>query len=327
MELTTGLGRQRFLPAVGKASVGLGVVLYEWNELDTAKEHLMTGIELAEQGGDLDALGDGYITLARARHALGDLAGASEMLHKARHLAQESDVAWVEARAAVGQVRMWLSDGNVAAAVDWAQNSGLSIGDDIGYRREDEHTTLARVYIAIGETDMALDLLNWLSKVSDQTGLVGIVIESRALEALALQAKGEIEAAVVTLQKTLMLAEPEGYIRLFVDESSPMQSLLQHSASLGVSRNYTNALLEAFGEPGTATVPFIAQPLVEPLSDRELQVLRLVASGLSSREIGDELFISTNTVNSHLKNVYGKLGAHSRVQAVDIARELELLPS
>jgi LuxR family maltose regulon positive regulatory protein len=327
MDLSIGGGRRRFLPAVGKAKVGLGAVLYEWNDLDAAADHLLLGIELAEQGGDLDALGDGYIALARTRHALGDAAGASEMLRKARHFAHESDVAWVEARAAVGQVRMWLSEGDDAAAFHWAQNSGLGIGDDIGYHREDQHTTLARVYIANDEADSALDLLNWLSSVSEQAGLAGVFIESRMLEALALQAKGELEAALEALQKTLMLAEPEGYVRLFVDEGTPMQALLQYAASLDVSRNYTDSLLEVFGEPGKTTVPTIAQPLVEPLSDRELQVLRLVAAGLSSREIGDELIISTNTVNSHLKNVYGKLGAHSRVQAVAVARNLQLLSS
>jgi LuxR family maltose regulon positive regulatory protein len=325
MDLSIGQGRRQFLPAVSKAKVGLGIVLYEWNDLDSAAGHLLTGIELAEQGGDLDALGDGYIALARTRHALGDLAGASEMLQKAKHFAQESDVAWVEARAAVGQIRLWLSEGNVAAAVHWARNSGLNIGDDIGYHREDQHTTLARAYIAGGETDLALDLLKWLSTVSEQAGLAGVFIESRMLEALALQAKGQLEAALDVLQKTLVLAEPESYVRLFVDEGTPMQSLLQHSSSFGVSPNYTYALLEAFGDQGAATVPALIQPLVEPLSDRELQVLRLVAAGLSSREIGDELIISTNTVNSHLKNIYGKLGAHSRVQAVEIARDLQLL--
>jgi LuxR family maltose regulon positive regulatory protein len=327
MEISTGQGRRQFLPAVSKAKVGLGAILYEWNDLEAAADYLVTGIELAEQGGDLDALGDGYIALARTRQALGDLAGATEMLQKAKYFAQESDVAWVEARAAVGQVKMWLSEGNVAAAANWAQSSGLGIGDDIGYHREDQHTTLARVYVASGETDLALDLLNWLSTISEGAGLAGLVIESRMLEALALQTKGELELALDVLQKTLLLAEPEGYVRLFVDEGAPMQTLLQQADSIGVSPNYTNALLHAFGEPGTETVSSPAQPLVEPLSDRELQVLRLVAAGLSSREIGDELIISTNTVNSHLKNIYGKLGAHSRVQVVEIARDQKLLPS
>ena len=327
VDLSLGQGKRQFLPAAGKAKVGLGVVLYEWNDLAAAADHLLTGIELAEAEGDLDALGDGYIALARTRYALGDLAGTSEMLHKARHFAQESDVAWVEARAAVGQVKLWLSEGNEAAAMHWAQDSGLGIGDDIGYHREDQHTTLARAYIASGEAGMALDLLKWLSSVSEGAGLAGLFIESRMLEALALQAKDQLEAALGTLQKTLILAEPEGYIRLFVDEGAPMQSLLQHSASHGISRDYTNTLLEAFGGTDPPTVTLLAQPLVEPLSDRELQVLRLVAAGLSSREIGDELVISTNTVNSHIKNIYGKLGAHSRVQAVEIAKNLHLLPS
>jgi LuxR family maltose regulon positive regulatory protein len=154
---------------------------------------------------------------------------------------------------------------------------------------------------------------------------VGYVIEILALQALALQRQGDILPAVTALERALSLAKPEGYVRIFVDEGEPMAELLRHAAYRGIAPTYVAKLLAAFELEGLAVSPSNLQPLIEPLSERELEVLRLLTTHLSSTEIADELVISVNTVRSHIKSIYSKLNVHSRMDAVQRARELELL--
>jgi LuxR family maltose regulon positive regulatory protein len=180
--------------------------------------------------------------------------------------------------------------------------------------------------------DEALALLDSLLSSAEAAGRQGGVIEIQALRALALQALGKQDEALDTLASTLALAEPEGYVRVFVDSGEPMRVLLKQAASHGVAPGYVARLLAVFdgpagdraGGPG-AHVP--SQPLVEPLTDREVEVLQLLAKGLSNREISQRLFISLPTVKSHTGNIYGKLGVHSRKEAVARATALGMLPS
>ena len=195
----------------------------------------------------------------------------------------------------------------------------------------------ARLFIAQGRRDNdpqglqdALRLLGRLLQAAQTSGRKGSVIEILALQALALHAQGETAQAMIALDRALSLAQPEGYVRVFVDEGTPMAELLHEAGSRGLMPDYVCALLAAFGASIPSTTrhrPYApeTQMRIEPLSEREIEVLRLLAARLSSREIAEELAISVHTARTHTKNIYGKLGVHNRNQATDRARALSLL--
>jgi LuxR family maltose regulon positive regulatory protein len=317
--------------------VGLGDVLREWNDLDGAEHHLMEGIVRCELGGYARYLRFGYIALARVKGAQGDADAMAELIHKAQQVAERTDVKQFIAQVAAYRARLCLAPlgvgGRLASATQWARTCGLSVEDQPVYTREIEYLTLARVLIAQvrGAPDRitlpsVLMLLTRLLEAAETAGRIGSVIEILALQALALQAgsPAKMAKAIIPLERALTLAEPEGYVRLFVDEGAPMLELLRSIGSRGVLPDYVARLLAAFGdvEDGASTP---ARVLAEPLSERELQVLRLLAAGLSNREIAEELFIATSTVNTHTNNIYNKLGVRSRTQAVALAREWNIL--
>jgi LuxR family maltose regulon positive regulatory protein len=224
-------------------------------------------------------------------------------------------------------------------ALDWAGEQGLSAHDDLGYVREFEHVTLTRVLLARYKIDRAdgsmleaMGLLERLLQAAEAGGRMGSVIEILVLQALAYKAQGERPSALVPLKSALTLAEPEGYVRVFVDEGRPMAQLLSEAAAHGIMPDYTGRLLAAFeaeeqksaDESHVAPAP-PAQSLIEPLSQRELEVLRLIARGLSNREISERLFLALITVKGHNRNIFRKLQVRRRTEAVALARELGLL--
>jgi LuxR family maltose regulon positive regulatory protein len=314
----------------------LGGLLYEWNDLDAAMHHLTTAVTLGE--GQVDTslgpgqqlLVDAYLTLARVRQARGNAAGALEMIHKAEQSAQEQFPAQL-GQVAAARVRLSLGQNDVETAVRWARECGLAPDDELGHEHEYEHLTLARVLLAQGRLDEARELLDRLGQAAESRQCLGSVIESLALQALVFQAEGRADKAMTTLERALSLAEPEGYVRLFVDEGTPMAELLsafrrQPSAVRG---EYVATLLAAFqaeGPGGAEATPRRLQTatLFEPLTERELEVLGLIADGLSNREIAGALVIAVTTVKKHASNIYGKLGVTSRTQAAARARELDL---
>jgi LuxR family maltose regulon positive regulatory protein len=321
-------GRQ--LPIAASAHNQMSQVLREWNDLDGALRHARAGIDLSGQWGWQEGLALGYRRLARALQAIGDADGAQTAIQKARQAASGLSP-WFGAHMAAHQARLWLAQGNLTLATHWAQESGLSTEDELEYRYVDGHSALARVLIAQGRPGDASRLLGRLVEMTESAGAMIYLIEALVLQALALQALGHDDQALDALARALALGEPEGYVRTFVDEGAPMGRLLRQAVTQGVAADYAGKLLSALEQEATgaatpSAVSEAALPLwIEPLSPRETEVLRLLTTHLSHAEIAEELVLSVNTVRSHIKSIYSKLDAHSRMEAVERARELGLL--
>jgi LuxR family maltose regulon positive regulatory protein len=242
------------------------------------------------------------------------------------------------------RTRVWIVQGRLDEALGWAREQGLSAKDDLNYLREFEHITLARILLARYANDHtdsviceALELLERLLQAAQAGGRLGSALEVLVLQALAHQLQGDSPVALVPLERALTLAEPEGYVRLFLDEGAPMMQLLRDAAARRIRPEYVSKLLieceseqpHNVGESplsdrqGLATP--VAQPLIEPLSQRELEVLRLFATELSGPEIARELVIGLSTVRTHTKSIYSKLSVTNRRAAVQRAIELNLI--
>jgi LuxR family maltose regulon positive regulatory protein len=311
----------------GFAGLLQGKILYEWNDLESAEGCLQEGLDLLRRGGIGAHFGNLYATLAQTRQACGDDDGARSTIARAVQIAQSASIPRLVIQTLAYRARIWLAQGELEPACRWA-------GDyrQIGateYIREFEDCTLARVMLADNQPGEALALLDGMVSSAEGGGRRGTLIEILALRAWARQALGEESAALDDLERSLAMAEPERYVRTFVDMGDAMAALLRQAATRGFSPAYASHLLVAFGVEGVrglTPAPSQTQPLVEPLSDRELEVLQLLAEGLSNPEIGQRLFISLPTVKSHTRNIYGKLDVHSRKQAVAQARILGILP-
>jgi LuxR family maltose regulon positive regulatory protein len=214
-------------------------------------------------------------------------------------------------------------------ALGWAREQGLSARDDLDYLREFEHITLARVLLGGSKRDRAdhsllevVAFLERLRQAADEGDRMGVVVEILVLQALAHKIRGDVPGALVPLGRALTLAEPEGYMRVFLDEGQPMSALLEAAANQRIAQDYVRQLLTASGRTEGAPNQVA---LIEPLSERELDVLRLLATDLTGPEIARELVVSLSTVRSHTKAIYAKLGANNRRSAVTRAEELDLL--
>ncbi|MBN1660313.1 MAG: hypothetical protein JXA93_18085, partial [Anaerolineae bacterium] len=315
--------------------IGKAGVLYEWNDLDRAMHHVLEGIRLSEMGGFVAYQVFGHGLLARIHHAQGNLDRAMAHVEEAEQLRQGDRYALVMALVAEMRVRLWLAQGDLARASDWAQGHRLHSAAELDAAVEIEQTAVAQVLIAsvrLGEHDRlgeVQSLLAWLIEMARAAGRVASTIKLLALQAIAFEAQGHAGQAMAALSRALSLAEPEGYTRTFVDEGEPVARLLQRAVVEGIAPGYAAGLRSAFPdrtrvEP-TAEKTGLNHPLVEPLTPREVEVLRLIAAGLSNRDIAEELVISLSTAKSHINHLYGKLDVKNRTQAVARGRELELL--
>lgn len=311
--------------------IGLGNLLRERNELEAAQQNLLMGLELAQGmlAIDADVITAGYVGLAKLRQAQGDLAGGLAALDTFAQVASARQFyPPLMARGMAVRVQLWLAQGNTAPAVRWAAESRLS-ADELSYPHEAEYLALARVLTAQGNTEKALTLLERLRLDAESKGRTSTVIEVLGLCALAWQAKGNLEEALSVLARALVLAEPEGYVRTFADEGAAMAALLRQAQARGLFTGYVAKLLSAFDGERPATQAEATHGWMidegEALSERELEVLRLIAEGLSNREIAEQLFVSIGTIKKHLNNIFFKLDAHSRTQAIATAREHKLL--
>jgi LuxR family maltose regulon positive regulatory protein len=317
---------------------GLGNLLYERNDLDGAEALLKQGQEIvrAMRVAEAQAILLGYHTLAQLRQARGDSNAARTILDELQDVAdQRNFVPQMLAQAAAARAQLALMQGDLSAAVQWANTSGLGANDAPNYPREQEYLTLARVRIAQDWHDKAgsvlpdiLRLLERLLAAAETGGRIDSVIKTSVLRALAFQAQGALVQALKCLERALQLAEPESYARVFIDEGTPMAELLESLAAQGVMPGYVRTLLAAFPESDSEIVPRAAlrpQPLAEPLSERELEVLQMVADGHANRAIALALTIEVGTVKRHIHSLLGKLDAPSRTAAVARARTLGLL--
>ena len=309
--------------------VGMSGLLRERNDLDAALQHLLTSRELGEHVGLPQNRHRWRVAMARVREAKGDLAGALDLLDEAERLYNGDLFPDVRPIAAL-RARVLAAQGKLDEALSWARERGLSVDDDLSYLREFEHITLARVLLARYTAERAdrsnheaTRLLERLLRAAEEGARTGSVIEILVLQALAHQTQGDIPAALASLQRALMLSEPEGYVRVFVDEGPPMASLLRAVAKQGIAPNYVRRLLAALNKTDDSTP--VTQGLIDPLSERELVVLRLLGTDLGGPEIARELIVSLNTVRTHTKNIYAKLGVTNRRAAVRRAQELRLL--
>lgn len=318
--------------------VGMSDLLREHNDLNAATQHLLRSQAL----GQLAELPQNpyrwRVAMARIRVAQGDLDGALDLLDQAERL-YDGDFSPNVRPVATWKTRVWVAQGRFGEALGWAREQGLSAEDDLSYLREFEHITLARVLLARYQGDRTdrsihgvVGLLERLLQAAQEGGRMGNVLEILLLQALAHQTQGDLPAALVPLERALTLAEPEGYIRIFVDEGAPMAQLLSKAAAHGMMPDYIGKLLAVFEaderkSKGRSYLPSVspAQPLIEPLSQRELEVLQLMAQGLSNREISEQLFLALSTVKGHNRNIFDKLQVQRRTEAVAHARELGLL--
>lgn len=313
---------------------GLGELHYEWNDLDAAERLLEQGREVL--GGPLtlaaDAIAQGYATLARLQQARNKHASALALVEAFAQLADARQFAPAPlALARAVRAQLELMGGHLAAAVRWTKASGLSAEDDLAYAREREYLTFARVRIAQGREDPAGSFLSEAQRLLERLRAdaeakvrTGSVLEILILQALAFSAGGKGTAALPVLERALTLAEPESYIRLFVDEGEPMVALLRQAYAHRIAPDYVATLLSAAGAPKLPAPP-PAGSLLEPLTERELDVLRLLVMGLSNHAIARELVITVGTVKSHVNHIYGKLDVQSRSQAMARVHSLKLL--
>jgi LuxR family maltose regulon positive regulatory protein len=234
------------------------------------------------------------------------------------------------------RAQLLLAQGDVAGAVGWTEQRGLGANDEPTYPREPEYLVLARVLLAEQTPEPALGLLERLHTQAAAQARTASIIELRALQALARAAAGDQPGALAALADALTLAAPQGYLRVFVDEGPPMATLLRDlarrppdpAAAEAVPRAYLARLVEAFEQAGLAVRPPLRRGgvVVEPLTERELEVLQLLAAGAPNRAIATQLVVTLDTVKRHVSHLFTKLGVANRTQAVARARELGLLP-
>jgi len=300
----------------GFAQVGLAALYYERDELDRATEYAQKGLEYSQLTGHGEIQMNCLRQLAYIRQARGDAKGAREALDQATHVVRKHHL---PNHLAPAYVQIALNQADLPGALRWMEQVQDESGASIHYSVRPLER--AKLTLAQGNKTAAAAILAECYEKADQDSIRYAQIEIRILQALATHDEGQ---ALAYLSEALTMAQPEGYVRTFVDQGKALLPLLRDAAQRGITPDYVAQLLRAFKET-SGTIPVTQQALVEPLSERELEVLRLVATGKSNRQIADELILATGTIKKHLNNIYGKLQVNNRTQCVARARELRLL--
>jgi LuxR family maltose regulon positive regulatory protein len=319
------------MPFSGWLYVRIGSILRQWNQLEDAYLYTVKGVALCRDWKNARALALSCIELAYIRWALGKTEEARSSFQEAIQI-MDSFSPWGSKSAAAHQVKFDIACGDIDAVGRWVQANDLVTDGDFEFHREIEYLSLARVFIAQKRFVEAQSLVERIYRITQEIGRRQTELEGLILLAIVFSAQGETDQALVDLEKALSIAEPEGYIRIFVDEGPSMASLLYEALNRGIATDYVQQLLAAFPvtepEQVTSTKSQIDRAeLIEPLSEREIEVLQLIAKGLTNQVIATRLYLSLNTVKVHTRNIYGKLGVNNRTQAVGRARALGILPS
>jgi LuxR family maltose regulon positive regulatory protein len=310
---------------------GISKLHREQGDLEAAAQDLLISRNLGKQVELADWQYRWCIAQARLKESQGDLDGALDLLNKAERQFVRTPVPEVRPIASL-KTRIWVKQGRISQALDWARERGLSSDDELSFLREFEHITLARVLIAQYKCDLvngfiheAIGLLERLLQAAEEGGRTGSVIEILVVQALAHQAQGNILLALAPLERALTLAEPENYIRIFIDEGLPIENLLNN---IKTENKYFDLYIQRLKAVFLGEKPQLSvtnqQSLIAPLSEREMEVLRLLRSELSGPEISQHLIVSINTFRAHTKNIFNKLGVNDRRAAVRRAEELDL---
>jgi len=305
----------------GYALIGLGRARCEWNELDAALHDVQTGLARGQQADMTPVLLRGYLALARIQKAQGDREAALAALADADTVAEKMGLAPVNVWISAQRAEVWLEGGDTDAAFDWASHFE---GDMQDMLFPNVPIAMAKVWLSQRQPDKALALLDHALQSAQAVGRLGNAIHILAVQAIVYHAQGQSEQAFARLERAMEMAEPEGYMRVFVDEGAPMARLLRRILTRSSASEYVRRLLEALGESVTIEMPAVSN-LINPLSQRELEVLRLIVDGATNKEIADELVLTVNTVKRHISNIFGKLHVSNRAQAIAQARELKLL--
>jgi LuxR family maltose regulon positive regulatory protein len=328
------------LPVASMPLMLLANLLLERNDLEPALKVIQKAIELSLVSGGFWSV-DCYVVYAFVLQARGDVEGAVEAIRSARKIASRTEAnRFDDIYTAAYEAHLCLAQGNLDAAVQWARQRNLDPWEEHGtvaaqdgcsarlfHLVEVEQTVLAKIYLAQGKAEEAMSVLASLLPESERLGRRLSVIKNLVLQGLAFQRQEKLAEARVALEAALSLAEPEGLLRIFVDEGQPVEELLRAVVTHKVADQYITNLLNVFAHEKTISAPLLApKKMIEALSEREVEVLHLIAEGLSNREIAGRLYISLSTVKGHTANIYGKLAVKNRTQAVARGRELALIP-
>jgi LuxR family maltose regulon positive regulatory protein len=304
------------LPLTGHAFVGLADIIFEKNELDDALTYAQEGIRRGVLVNDIDALREGYLLQARILNALGDEDESRRAIERGLEIARKTLTPSCLHEAEAWEARIEIARGEVSAGTHWAAKRGFDIPEGAASPEEIERKTYVRLLMARGNYAQARELLDGLLQSAESLGFKRSVIECLTQLSVAQNASGQKKTASVTLSRALLMAEPEGYVRTFLEGGPKLAAMLKKSE---VAPEYRKRLLTAFGEGA------IGSALIDPLTERELEILSMMAQGLNNADIAAELVIALSTVKTHINHIYGKLGVTRRTQAIATARDLDLI--
>lgn len=306
-----------------------GTALAEMNQLERAAEYTLKGVELTENSQDIFYICSSHLHRIRALFAMGDYDGAQTIATMLEQTALDYDLPqWATSQLSAWQVRIWLGQGNLEVAIEWVNDHGIQAADDFPFVQEPEYVALARVRLAQGVVSETQSILDRLQNAAEIGGRDLRRVEVKLLQALVAQTEGDLDRALAFLEPALHLAKPKGIIQTFVDEGPALARLLYEAVIQEIEPEFSQHLITAF----PAESPKLeskskseADEWVEPLTERELEVLQLIAEGLTNPEVGERLYLTANTVKAHARTIYSKLGVNNRTQAVNRARALGLI--